>query len=817
MPKRKVPLEDAQPKPSLASLMPDKVKGEAARKRAVKRIVATASVKAPSTRIKQISDAFAINTVTKSKHKKKTDVDSPAGLSPQSSKAATRTKEEGSDIKREAASAIMAARKTSRSTTKKAPPKKDTAKREFAVKLPNVMSIRAREKALVLLQQAVHDFQVPAQQVAYVSGVCFVLLGSYLALSFTGFLPSALNQPAAVVQSAGSTPGMSLKIPDNLDAPVFTLIEKIPPQLSANSQYTFSLTNVKNVAVKIFSIEDGSQTEAAVDELVPGTQRYTIGAEKLKPGSYVVKASAEDKKDAARYSYELGEFSVPQPASSTVASSTAPSNATSTTLKKDNAKEATKSATSTQPLSQVHSSMRLLADAQLTGKKTIQISAPNDAKFVEIFVRPVRSIDARFLGLAEKKSDTWYYFFDTVNVPNGDYELFARTRIKDIFNESNSVNARIANIAGFTLPEVNDGSKPLESGQTIADVATPVRTFSDYSFAKASSSQSVDADVAAAADKIFVDYNAELNNVLKRYSVAVQSGNQLLINTALDELSKLQNSILLEVLNDPSKNYLADNLNQQFGDRFETIKKHIATFEELRRTAGSEDIKLDFDKDGISDFDERNLYHTNPEQADTDNDGVNDGIEIMRGFDPRSPVGEAVINYELPQNTYGLVRDDSMQIDSVQPLVNHLSDSQSVVQAEIHGTALPNSYVTLYVFSNPTITTVRTDDKGAFSYTFEKELEDGPHEVYAAVTDNAGKIVAVSAPYKFVKQASLFTPASALETAGVGNSVALSDFSRLSTSNAIIGIAILALGIILIMLAVSLRRRFQEHPEEVSV
>ena len=44
----------------------------------------------------------------------------------------------------------------------------------------------------------------------------------------------------------------------------------------------------------------------------------------------------------------------------------------------------------------------------------------------------------------------------------------------------------------------------------------------------------------------------------------------------------------------------------------------------------------DFDGDGISDADEKNIHNTNPNIADTDGDGFSDGEEIANGFDPLS-------------------------------------------------------------------------------------------------------------------------------------------------------------------------------------
>ena len=50
----------------------------------------------------------------------------------------------------------------------------------------------------------------------------------------------------------------------------------------------------------------------------------------------------------------------------------------------------------------------------------------------------------------------------------------------------------------------------------------------------------------------------------------------------------------------------------------------------------------DSDGDGLSDFDEKVMYKTDPYKADTDNGGVNDGAEIIRGTDPLDPTDDIV-------------------------------------------------------------------------------------------------------------------------------------------------------------------------------
>lgn len=68
---------------------------------------------------------------------------------------------------------------------------------------------------------------------------------------------------------------------------------------------------------------------------------------------------------------------------------------------------------------------------------------------------------------------------------------------------------------------------------------------------------------------------------------------------------------------------------------------------ELDRTASSTDEALkrrDTDHDGLSDYDEINIYHTSPFLPDTDGDGIPDGVEVKNGTNPLCPEGQTCTN-----------------------------------------------------------------------------------------------------------------------------------------------------------------------------
>ena len=59
----------------------------------------------------------------------------------------------------------------------------------------------------------------------------------------------------------------------------------------------------------------------------------------------------------------------------------------------------------------------------------------------------------------------------------------------------------------------------------------------------------------------------------------------------------------------------------------------------------------------------------------------------------------------------------------------------------------------LFVFSDPIVLSIETNDDGSWSYVLDRPLELGNHEVYVAVTSNTGKIVAKSDKYVFAQTA----------------------------------------------------------------
>jgi len=140
---------------------------------------------------------------------------------------------------------------------------------------------------------------------------------------------------------------------------------------------------------------------------------------------------------------------------------------------------------------------------------------------------------------------------------------------------------------------------------------------------------------------------------------------------------------------------LADNINQNIPLKNENIilntdnndqiiENQIATNTGENLIINSNNIKKiylateDFDKDGLSDKEENEIYHTDPNIADTDNDGFIDGDEIKNNYSPLN-----LEKIKLDKNDYdkdGL--SDKMEILFKTDLTNSDTDGDGYKDGE---------------------------------------------------------------------------------------------------------------------------------------
>ena len=94
------------------------------------------------------------------------------------------------------------------------------------------------------------------------------------------------------------------------------------------------------------------------------------------------------------------------------------------------------------------------------------------------------------------------------------------------------------------------------------------------------------------------------------------------------------------------------------------------------------DKKKDTDGDGLSDYDETNIYHTSPYLADTDSDGMNDGYEAAHNFDPNCP-GQGPCSASFTNISTSTIASSSQSVPGIQTNVN--TASATLTATDIRG------------------------------------------------------------------------------------------------------------------------------------
>ncbi len=169
-------------------------------------------------------------------------------------------------------------------------------------------------------------------------------------------------------------------------------------------------------------------------------------------------------------------------------------------------------------------------------------------------------------------------------------------------------------------------------------------------------------------------------------------------------------------------------------------------------------ILRDSDGDGISDFDEIFIYGTDPFNAHTAGGLLTDGERVMLGLDPLSTSTERLA-VASPRTTG---EEDPFQYSVSNIELLPASDPDGVDAIRFQGLAPLNSLVTLVMFSEPIIVTVKANDNGNWEYVLDVPVEEGRHELFVTSVNAQGDIVRRSPSIPFVRTAEAieFTPLS---------------------------------------------------------
>jgi len=274
-------------------------------------------------------------------------------------------------------------------------------------------------------------------------------------------------------------------------------------------------------------------------------------------------------------------------------------------------------------------------------------------------------------------------------------------------------------------------------------------------------------------DQLISLINDSVSNIINNSSSEGKKIDTIKINTSRDELiSKVESNLANTTSVTPEDiNNLKNEINKGIEDikilagestngsqpstnnsnniasQLNTLATVVQQNNDILKDRGGDLIYKDTNKDGISDYDSTYVYNIDPIKPSLvstyEGRKITASEKVLLGFDPS--VTELVkVNKEQP------VESKVAVVPTYKVKEVKLTEKKQIA---LGGQALPNSFITLYIYSTPIIVTVKTDNNGEWQYLLDKELENGTHTVYTATVNNTGNIVAKSSGYLFTKTA----------------------------------------------------------------
>lgn len=361
-----------------------------------------------------------------------------------------------------------------------------------------------------------------------------------------------------------------------------------------------------------------------------------------------------------------------------------------------------------------------------------------EAEEVSLFIRRKESlVDILINKLIKSGDDEWQYEFNSKDQPNGDYILFVR--VKNIFGEYKSDELLIKiNNPILQITEVQEVVENL-SNQIQQSVSQMSTSSEEKEEIKNQIIQKLDKEIEKIKEYKKEPIKEQQKQLTPQVLQVVPQEVKVRLNERFNPQLKTESTTSESVVADVTQSTSTQN------------QAMLASAEELNKVI--EQRIEDLDNDGLTNEVEISIYKTDPLNADTDNDGFIDGLEVFSGFAPDVPSPADKIIYEEPKSS-GIEKPDIYKVKEVKLEIKTDEKGELISKKLVlKGTALPHSFVTLYIYSLPTVLVVKADEFGNWEYHLEKDLGEGEHTVYVALTDNKGKVVEKSAPLKFVQQA----------------------------------------------------------------
>ncbi len=399
--------------------------------------------------------------------------------------------------------------------------------------------------------------------------------------------------------------------------------------------------------------------------------------------------------------------------------------------------------------------------AELAGKTEVVFEVP-EAQAVEFYLRVPSSLTPTYLGQGILKDGAWQYPWDTTLTPNGYYFIMAKvtSELGDYWGEK--ILVRVENRIAPDPQALEQIKKEVEqktenikkqeqelqatehkAKEIVAQTAQELKE-------KIPLPPEIGPEVKEKIQTKTQEFTQESQKIIEEAALPQTPDKQK--QEAKERLrSKIEalNQDLSELVPEKTKPELESKIEKARQQVLEaiTLAENIAQQKKKLEEEQEKELSKDTDDDGIPDHEEIRLG-VNPLLADSDGDGFWDGDEIKLGFDPKNPSPAAKIQFQDPQKI-DLPPSPELAIEKIEAVS---IPEKKTVGLKISGKAPPYSFVTIYIFSLPTIVMAKADGLGRFEYILDKSLADGQHTVFATVTNNLGQIEKKSQPADFLKR-----------------------------------------------------------------
>lgn len=455
----------------------------------------------------------------------------------------------------------------------------------------------------------------------------------------------------------------------------------------------------------------------------------------------------------------------------------------------------------------------------LTGEAKVEFKIEN-AQSVEFYIRRPEALTETYLGKGEKKEDdVWEYPWQTESTPNGSYLLSPKitnefgeySGEKVLINVENSVQRKPEEEKKFqnlqaeiqkTEHEIKNKEEEIKTEkETISqEVSKEVEEFVNeiQTVVPEENKEEITPEIEQKKEEFFRETPKSIERILNSKEKEEQEKIKKEVIKKVEEITQP----IIEAAKDENKPE-AQRLGVETKKQIEGLmdgKLEITAAKKQEVEVKKEELLVkDTDGDGLPDQEEMRLG-TDPIMPDSDGDGFLDGSEVALGFDPLNPSPADKIKFQNPDKEKPK-KSDFLKVDELEAVV--LEEGKKVFK--IQGKALPNSFVTIYVYSQPLVMLVKADGNGNWEYILDKPLEEGQHKVYATVTNNKGDLEESSDAYNFTlsggKVLRIF------EQAGGAAVVSPAESLQQSFALLVIAVVVFTLGIAFLVIGIIIRKK----------